>query len=294
MGEQAGNRKKWEEVAEKWGKINPPYTPSIGELKIYEKWMERIREKRKNPKMLVLGATPSLRELGYRLGFEVTCVDINPKMIEETDKLIQERNTNERIIIGSWLTVEFPEESFDIIVGDHSTNNVDFKEWPKLFSNIKRFLKKDGIVILGATVFEENQSDRKSVTSPQMQFVDAEKLEWETLIERIKKNPELLDNRLDRWNLRYGFHSHPEVRKEEDRTYNVDLYDAGIDRLYKQGKITAEECNKLKFKIGKWAAVFLSKKEFEGFAKNYFNILEVDYDRSHEFFKYQQFFIMKK
>ncbi len=276
MAEQAGDRKKWEEVAEKWGKINPPYTPSLGELKIYERWMNIIREKNSSPKMLVLGATPSLRELGYRLGFEVTCVDINPKMVEETNKLIQEKNPNEKIIINSWLTVEFPEESFDLIVGDHSTNNVDFKEWPKLFSNIKRFLKKDGIVILGATVFEEN----------------SEKLEWGTLIERVKKNPELLDNRLDRWNLRYGFHSHPDVRKEEERIYNVDLYDAGIDRLYREGKITAEECEKLKFKIGKWAATFLSKEEFIEFAKKYFEILEVDYDRSHEFFKYQQFFVM--
>lgn len=278
MTKKAGDKRKWEGVAKTWGKINPPYSPSLGGLKIYEKWMRKIKKKNERPKLLILGVTPSLRELGFKLGFEVTCVDINLKMIEETNKLIEEKNPKEKIIVGDWLKVELPEESFDLIVSDHSTNNVNFKDWNKLFERIKKFLKKNGTVILVATVFDEG----------------SENLDFEDLVKRIKQNPKLLENQLDRWYLRYCFHSHPNVKEDKTKAYHTDWFDMIIDRLYNEGKVTLYECKKLKFELGIWAATFVSKKEFREFAERYFKVVKTEWDKSHKIFKYQQFFIMKK
>jgi len=88
---------------------------------------------------------------------------------------------------------------------------------------------------------------------------------------------------------------YPEVRDPETRLYHLDAYDAKLDALAAEGKIPKEMAEKLKYKMGKWAAVFLEKPEFEKMlGENGFETLSAEHDRSHPFFRFQWIYTLRK
>jgi len=55
--------KRWKKVSGWWGKLNPPWTPSLGEYKIYDSYFRRVTDfKNKGRSLLILGATALLRK----------------------------------------------------------------------------------------------------------------------------------------------------------------------------------------------------------------------------------------
>ena len=277
MAEEAADTAKWEGVREWWGRLNPPFTPSEGELGIYEKHFREIA-KRPNPKLLILGATPSLRELGHELGYEVTIVDINPEMVESATKLMGRKNPEEKAVIGDWLIVELPENHYDLIVGDHSIINIDYKDQPKLLRKIHKSLKPDGLTLLATTIFEREN----------LNFT------WDDLVREANENPSRFEDVLDRWLFAFSMMQDPEIRDPGTRLYHLDAYDAKLDRLAEEGKIPKETAEKLKYNMGKWAAVFLEKPEFEKIVKEKFEILPAEHDPSHPYFKFQWIYALRK
>src|SRR3989344_6453580 len=123
--------------------------PSPAELDFYTKYLKQIKEKIDAPRLLVLGATPELRDLGLNLGFAVTAVDINPEMIKLADKSLTVKNRKkEEGILGDWLEVSLPNGSFDAVLGDVALNNVTAESLPRLLEKMAGWLKAGGLVLV--------------------------------------------------------------------------------------------------------------------------------------------------
>lgn len=72
----------WKEFASRWQKYyTPPGRPSRAAIKVYKDYTRKAIKGIKNPKVLVLGSTPELRDLPHELKAEVTLIDINLEMI---------------------------------------------------------------------------------------------------------------------------------------------------------------------------------------------------------------------
>ena len=102
-----GWTKRWKNVSEWWGKLNSPWTPSLGEYKIYEKFLKKTTNfKDKDRKMLILGATALLRELGYKYGYQITLIDINQEMVKDQTRFLGLKIPKEKVVIGDWLEMD--------------------------------------------------------------------------------------------------------------------------------------------------------------------------------------------
>ncbi|MDD5627395.1 MAG: class I SAM-dependent methyltransferase [Patescibacteria group bacterium] len=142
----------WEKVAGEYCKILVPNRPSPDDCKNYGILIAKFLKNRKNSKIMVMGATPELRRILYTYeslaGAKVYCVDINPTMYRVmTNFLAKGRHPQEKFFPRSWLATQFPKQHFDLVVGDEVICNVDAKLHPRLFQEISRILKNDGIWI---------------------------------------------------------------------------------------------------------------------------------------------------
>lgn len=148
----------WEKVAVEYAKILVPNRPSPDDCKNYGILIAKFLKNRKNPKIMVMGATPELRRILYTYEFlqkaDVFCVDINPTMYRAmANFLARGRHACEKYVRASWLQTRFPDQYFDLVVGDEVICNVDLKLHKKLFQEINRVLKKDGAWITRHNVY---------------------------------------------------------------------------------------------------------------------------------------------
>jgi len=81
--------KAWKSVAELWPDLKPPLRPSVGEIKIYEKFLKQVLPQIKSKQVLLFGATPEIRDLLAKYKFHLTLIDINPEMIKATTKILK-------------------------------------------------------------------------------------------------------------------------------------------------------------------------------------------------------------
>ena len=109
-------KKYWWELAKKWRDIRHPVRPSKGDLKIYEGFLNKEKRRRKNLKILVLGATPEMRDLAAKYGSEVVVCDLSINMIIAMTELMRKENKNEIWIKASWITVPLKHNYFDVIL----------------------------------------------------------------------------------------------------------------------------------------------------------------------------------
>lgn len=178
-------KKAWSKLAHDWAQLRPPARPSQGEIKIYDEAIKRIKESVPRPKVLLLGATPELRDLLAKYKFSVTLVDINSAMVKATTKLLKRKNHHEKIIIGDWLKTKLPQHYYDIVIGDHVFSNVKFKKWHEFCQIINNLLRPSGYFL----------------TNVQLQFPVKGIFPFEKLIDSYQKYPAQFNNIENRWQM---------------------------------------------------------------------------------------------
>lgn len=141
-------------MASIWKKyVRPPARPCPGQIEI---WKKIIKEKVKgieNPKVLILGSTPELRDICAKYKLETIVCDISSNMIKAMDKLVKYKNPKEKKVICNWLNTDFKKESFDLILGDASLNQLLGKNnLKKLLAKLKDLLKPNGHILLREVV----------------------------------------------------------------------------------------------------------------------------------------------
>jgi len=267
--------KRWKRVSSWWGKLNPPWTPSKGEYKIYDNYFKRITDfKNKNRSILIFGATALVRELADKYGYKTTLIDINPEMVKDQTKFLGRRIKGERVIIGDWLKVDkiFKNQKFDVIAGDHAIINVRFNKWPRVYRNMQKVLKPGGYVLWATTVYGHKKpwslDDLINNYRPGLSMVERF---WHTY--KMFGDPKFHDKK-------YGFHfgklNIAFHKKAKGRLTPAQIKDAMIVDLPPE-----------------WVSVILPQKKFEQFNKKYFKIVARKRDTGHPFYQYQQLYLLR-
>lgn len=111
-------RQVWAENARKWPDIGPPWRPSPGDMAIYR----RFAGERLSGRVLILGATPELRDLASAYAGTAArpvVFDMSRTMLEAMSSLTrQPRKHVEEWVIGDWCTASLPLDAFDVIFAD--------------------------------------------------------------------------------------------------------------------------------------------------------------------------------
>jgi|GEM_PF-5899337 len=150
--------KKSQKVTEVWGEISRGYSklvipnrPSAGDCANYSTLIHSVLKNIKRPKIMIMGSTPELRSILYtytfRQGAQIFTTDLSPDMNQAMREFVVPATTTELkegFLHGSWLKTNFPDNSFDLVVGDEVICNISADEHQNLFSEISRILKKGG------------------------------------------------------------------------------------------------------------------------------------------------------
>lgn len=129
-------------------------------LSKYTRKAFKMLPKRKNPHILDVGCgtgVPTI-ELAKISDGEVIGMDIDIISLNLLQKKIKETGLNNRVSVikGSMLTMDFPEESFDIIWAEGSTFVIGFENSLKKW---RRFLKPNGFLV----IHDENKDKTKKL-----------------------------------------------------------------------------------------------------------------------------------
>ena len=156
MGEQSTI---WKNFIKNWKIYASPGKPSPDDISIVRKWLKKIKAKR----VLLLGATPQLRDLLVELKCEAYTMDMQMDMLLGMQNYMKRKNPNEVIIKSDWLTSPLKDNYFDAILGDLILENIPYNQQPKLFSEIKRLLKKGAPWITKIFYPKDNLKDENPI-----------------------------------------------------------------------------------------------------------------------------------
>ncbi|MFA5878224.1 MAG: methyltransferase domain-containing protein [Candidatus Staskawiczbacteria bacterium] len=142
-------RKSWKVLKNTWFKIVPPSRPCKDLLSIWEDVLVKIEKRTKNPKGLILGSTPELRDLLIKNGFQSFACDVNANMLMNMDGLMKYgKSSKNKKIVGNWLKVNLPQNSFDVVVGHIALEQIlNVKDLNALLGKIQRILKPNGVFL---------------------------------------------------------------------------------------------------------------------------------------------------
>ena len=133
-------------MAEQWKYYKPPIRPSKADLEIFGKYLkEKIAEKGKNIKILILGSTPELRSLVHTFGLSLLVCDYIEDNYRELGKLVEYQG-KEIPVHQDWTTMEIGEQ-FDFIFAEASPNVVKREDVPKVLHNAAMHLAHGGLLI---------------------------------------------------------------------------------------------------------------------------------------------------
>lgn len=137
-------RKVWSGYAQGWGDRWSPWRPSQRDIDIYQ----TLAGSKLSGRVLLLGATPELRDLIARSGGKITLIDICPEMINAASKFLRYSNPeNENWIIADWCEMPFPSDYFDLVTGDFLWWLLSVPRQLILRNQIARILKPEGIFV---------------------------------------------------------------------------------------------------------------------------------------------------
>jgi len=120
------------------------------EIKNYEILLRRSLGSIKYPRVLILGATPELRDLAIKLGCQTLAIDISWDMLAKMADVMKYKTDPKNLSArADWFTLAdiFKNFSFDAILADCSLNNVPAKSYSLVIKNILLLLKPGGAFI---------------------------------------------------------------------------------------------------------------------------------------------------
>ncbi len=273
------------DYVEFWRNLPLEIKPLPSTIQFWEDKIQEILQQNKNPRALVLGVTPEIRDLLAKYKINTICLDINPIMIKAMALIIKRKNFKEKIIVGNWLKMPFKENSFDLVLSDCPQDNLAFQKWDSFFENVSRVLKSGGYWLLGATYFKGFKEGISLI-----QFIKS-----------YRKNPKMFKN--SSWKFYYilKLSSHREFYNRESRVVDWTLIDKKLKQLYEDWQISKKELDDLRISTEKLKLSLLCQwtwatlNEFHNFFKrHYFYILGYREDDVFPAGYFRQAFILKK
>ena len=135
----------WKKIADSWANWSGGAHPSADNIKHYQRFLDEAIQGIKEPKALIMGATPELRDMLSRYPqIEVTILDINWEMIMAMTSLLKEEPKNEVWIKANWLTAPLQANYYDVAFGDLIKGNIPYSEQSLLYKSVHHALKPSG------------------------------------------------------------------------------------------------------------------------------------------------------
>lgn len=145
----------WGTQGAMWPTVRPPFAPSAEDLDLYQQAcpLELLAEDAA-PRILVMGVTPHLVHAQWPKASELHAVDYDPTMI---DAMWQPRAGAE-VHLGRWQDMDFPDDHFDVIVGDGSFNALPaFEDYGAVLRQVDRVRKPGAPVIMRFFIEQERR-----------------------------------------------------------------------------------------------------------------------------------------
>ena len=154
-------RERWDRkpLAESRAKREASSAPRPSDMKIYRKFFRQARRDRGSARVLVLGATPELRDLALDHGDETVAADMSWNVFQAMHSAMKHsHDAKNKVLLANWLELDklLPADSFDIVLADVSINNLTIKDHSKLLRVIRRLLKSGGSFITRNSVISED------------------------------------------------------------------------------------------------------------------------------------------
>ena len=130
-----------------WGNLSFPHRPTRREIGIYRDFIgEDVREE---ANVLILGATPELRDCAAELRIRPMLVDRSYSMLSGMLRFAEKAiPANETWLKADWLAVPLPERHFDVVVGDLSLRQLAPESQGALLRRIAQLLRPGGKLVL--------------------------------------------------------------------------------------------------------------------------------------------------
>lgn len=138
-----------ERLAKMWERRPPPVRPSPDTVSIYADWITR-RSSGDPGAILVLGATPEIRNLCGQHELPILCIDHSPSM-HEAMSLLVDSSPCEIYLDTDWLDVQLPETA-GLVLGDGALTFLQPDEQTQFLKSLHRMLRPGGRAVLRALV----------------------------------------------------------------------------------------------------------------------------------------------
>jgi len=250
-------KQSWSDIAEKWKQYDYPAKPSSEEIRFFKSKIKDLfgRKKEKNIRALVLGSTPEFRDLLAKCEIDTVLMDNNLNSVKAMTLLMKKKAFREEVVIGDWLKMSFPKNSFDLVLSDSAQNNIKFKDFNKFFDNIFQILKPNGYYFFSAVHIEGNQQ-----------------ISFRQYIKKYQDNPKYFKNFR---NFAFEFMKLGRDKNFYDsktKIFDFTKVDRKIKELVKKKKISPKAIEDICFDID-YKPVSISKSEFKKILERNFRIL---------------------
>lgn len=137
----------WEDSARHWNDIASPVRPSNGDIEIYRAYIKKENGVAAQ-KILILGATPELRDLAQEGRAHVHVADFSSRMLHSMLRFTKCRDPRkENWAEENWLRLLLPKNHFDLILGDLILQQVPPPLEPQLLEKIHSLLAPAGVFL---------------------------------------------------------------------------------------------------------------------------------------------------
>lgn len=140
---------QWHNFAVQWNLLGSPLRPCAEDIRLMEEMLVAEPEvfgAGAKKRAWLLGVTPEIATLHWPQEVELVAVERVQAMIDgiwpgDTDR--------RRAICADWLDVPFPDQSFDLAIGDGCLTHVGFPDGlSRLLASVYRCLRRDGYLML--------------------------------------------------------------------------------------------------------------------------------------------------
>ncbi|MCD4761317.1 class I SAM-dependent methyltransferase [bacterium] len=154
---------KWQRMGKLWAKFSPSGRPSKDDIKNYNRLLKIALKDIEQPKVVLLGSTPEIRNLLYKYkNVKVYCVDMTEDMYQSMKAFIKHKNSREKFIRSNWLEMSKKIKDADVVIGDYVSGNIG-AHLDKFLLEIQKILKPNGYFIVREMLIVKSTKPIKSV-----------------------------------------------------------------------------------------------------------------------------------
>ncbi|MDO8581658.1 MAG: class I SAM-dependent methyltransferase [bacterium] len=251
--------------------------PSHDDITIYTEYLLKAIAGVSNPRALVLGATPELRDSALHHGCSTWSIDRNEHALTAMTGVMKEKESvREQRIVSDWLAYDYAGLQFDVILADASLNNVAKEDTPNLLEKMTKHLAPSGFFVT-----------RHLVHLPLRPVRTAEEI-----------IAEHRTGAMNQYDMYYELRFYSDLATNAyDATTNLSywgkFFDA-LDAAYAQGKLKREEYDSIAWQRSDVIHTMFAKEEWEKLLLQNFSIADIRYQSAQQFSAYFPFYILQK